>query len=274
MGAAVEPLFLDGPAGRIFAVYHAPVGQRRGGLVYVPPFAEEMNRSRRMATLQARSLAASGMGILLLDLFGTGDSAGDFEDARWPLGLGDVAAAATWLEAKAGAPVGLWGLRLGALLAATAAATQPGRFNKLLFWQPVTDGKAMLTQFLRIRVAASMAESTGEKTEELRARLVGGEPVEVAGYALSNDLAEALDAARMDKLRLPPAIPVHWFEVAAEPSERLLPAGQRVVEAWRHAGSPVTARTVPGDPFWTLQETTLAPELLAATTQAVETWPT
>ncbi|HEY9550049.1 MAG TPA: hypothetical protein VIR45_11165, partial [Kiloniellaceae bacterium] len=83
----MEALCLDGPAGPLFAVHHAaaPASRQGLGLVYLPPFAEEMNRSRRMAALQARRLAALGVDDLLLDPFGTGDSAGDFGDARWEI---------------------------------------------------------------------------------------------------------------------------------------------------------------------------------------------
>jgi exosortase A-associated hydrolase 2 len=184
-----------------------------------------------------------------------------------PLWLDDIAAAADWLDAQGGAVSCLWGLRLGALLAAQAAARQPARFKRLLLWQPVIDGKAMLTQFLRIRVAAAMAEGgAAEKTEDLRAQLAGGSSVEIAGYELSAGLAQAIDGMRIDRLGLAPDARVNWLDVAAEASDRLLPAGERVAEGWRQAGMSVSAATVPGDPFWTLQETTLAPALLAATT--------
>ena len=95
----------------------------RGALLYLPPFAEEANRSRRMAVLQARRLAARGWPVLLLDPFGTGDSAGAFHEARWELWLADAAQAAAWLATRwPGGSVTLWGLRLGALLAAALAA--------------------------------------------------------------------------------------------------------------------------------------------------------
>jgi exosortase A-associated hydrolase 2 len=277
---APQPVVIDSPSGRLFGVYHA--GARHSGprcaVLYVPPFAEEMNRSRRMAALQARALAASGVDTLLLDLFGTGDSAGNFRDARLPLWLGDIAAAAEWLEAqgsiKGRTSLCLWGLRLGALLACVAAAGQPQRFKRLLLWQPVTDGKVMLTQFLRIRVAAAMAEGGApEKTEELRAQLAAGASVEVAGYEVASELAQALDRLRMDGLDLGAAAPVTWLEVAAEASDRLLPASARVVEAWRKTATEVSTATVAGDPFWTLQETTLAPALLTATTGALQPCP-
>src|SRR3546814_14690353 len=100
----MEALFIDGPAWRLFAIHHAAAPHcRQGlGLVYLPPFAEEMNRSRRMAALQARALAALGIDVLLLDLFGTGDSAGDFRDARWEIWREDAMAAVAWLGARCG----------------------------------------------------------------------------------------------------------------------------------------------------------------------------
>ncbi len=40
-----NPMFLKGPAGPIFAIYHPPAAGTNslGTLIYVPPFAEEMN---------------------------------------------------------------------------------------------------------------------------------------------------------------------------------------------------------------------------------------
>jgi exosortase A-associated hydrolase 2 len=269
----IKPVFLDGSVGKLFAVYHPPsdIARSRGALVYVPPFAEEMNRSRRMAALQAQVFAAHGIAVLLLDLFGTGDSAGDFEDARWTTWLADIQAGADWLHAHDHVPVGLWGLRLGALLATIAAAHEPKRFQQLVLWQPVTSGKAMLSQFLRIRVAAGIGSSS-EKTADLRAQWERGEPVEVAGYMVSSELALAIDAARLDTIHPASGTRVMWFEVAAGKSEHVLPAGESTIETWRRAGIIVDARTVAGDPFWALQETTLAPDLITATRDTFETW--
>jgi len=91
--APADAFFLDTADGPRFCLFHAPSGECRGALVYIHPFAEEMNRSRRMAALQARALAAQGIGVLLLDLHGCGDSAGDFGDASWDGWLRDIAAA-------------------------------------------------------------------------------------------------------------------------------------------------------------------------------------
>jgi hypothetical protein len=75
----MHPAFIDGSGGRLFTLYFAPDAavSARGGLLFIPPFAEELNRSRHMVVKTARALAAAGWGVLLLDLFGTGDSEGD-----------------------------------------------------------------------------------------------------------------------------------------------------------------------------------------------------
>jgi exosortase A-associated hydrolase 2 len=272
----VQPVSFAGPAGQLIALYHPPAPHREdlGDVIYVAPFAEEMNRSRRMAALQARALAASGMGVLLLDLYGTGDSGGDFADARWDIWLGDIAAAADWLVEHRRGAVALWGLRLGGLLAAHAAAKQPGRFRRLMLWQPASEGKAVLTQFLRLRVAAAMGASAGrETTDQLRAELISDRSLEIAGYEVAPALAAAIDAARIDRLAAGDVGAVDWLEVAAEADRPLTPAAQRAVAALRQGGVSITAASVVGQQFWTTQEITLAPELLAVTQRLLTTCP-
>jgi len=260
-----EPVFLEGAAGRLFAVYHAPSASARRGiaLVYVPPFAEEMNRARRMAALQARALAEAGVPVLIPDLFGTGDSEGEFRDARWRLWQADIRAAGDWLRARHPGDIGLWGLRLGGLLAAELAAIDPGRFARVLLWQPVGDGKSMLTQFLRLRIAVAMQEGTRQTTEGLRAQLAAGNTLEVAGYEIAPELAAALDRAQLQLCR--PGATVDWLDISGEAEAGLAPARQRVVAGWRGAGVRVAADAVPGEPFWATQEVALAPQLIGAT---------
>ena len=87
----MQPFFLEGRGGPLFALYHPPLaGEPRAIVVHCPAFAEEMNKSRRMVALQARAFVEQGLGTLVFDLFGTGDSAGDFGDATWDGWLADV----------------------------------------------------------------------------------------------------------------------------------------------------------------------------------------
>ena len=272
----LEPLFIDGPAGRLFALYFAPAARsrpRRPAVLYLPPFAEEMNRARRMATLLGRMLAESGVGCLLLDPYGTGDSAGDFADARWDLWRDDAAEAARWLAARGHGDIAVLGLRLGAPLALELAAMDGSAVTKAVVWSPVLSGELFLNQFLRIRTAAGLAGGLagaggGETTKSLRARLHDGETLEIGGYALTPGLAEAISALDLVPLGAACPAPIDWLEICgggdgAPPA--LPPAGARAAERLRAAGADLSVTCIAGERFWAIEETVVIPELLNAT---------
>lgn len=278
--AQAEPFFLDGAPARRFCLFHPPAGACRGALLYVHPFAEEMNRSRRMAALQARALAQQGYGVLQIDLYGCGDSGGDFGDARWDIWKDDLARGAAWLAARCGQPLTLWGLRLGALLALDYARGAAHPIHSMLLWQPVTKGTAYLTQFLRLRLAGDLLDGGAAQggTDALRQALRAGETVEIAGYDLAPQLAAALDGLPALET-MTPSCPVHWFEAVsaaggASPTGvagGALPAGAaRVAAAWRERGVDLHLHALPGAPFWATPETTVNPAWLAATCAAME----
>ncbi len=264
--ARALPFFLDSLPGQRFCVYHPPAGTCRGAILYIHPFGEEMNKSRRAVALQARALSALGYGVLLLDLHGCGDSSGDFGEARWEHWQGDVAAGVGWLERELGRPVSLWGLRLGALLALEHAhAAAAGAIERVVLWQPVLAGGTFLKQFLRLRVAGEMmGEQKGGGTEALLAALHAGEALEIAGYELAPQLATAIETRSAAALTVR-SCPVHWLEVVSDPARPLPPASVRVIDGWRAAGVDVDAGNVPGQAFWATQEITDCPALMNAT---------
>lgn len=252
----------------MFQVLHEPAAvPPRGVVLYVHPLAEEMNKSRRMAAVQARALAARGFAVLMPDLYGCGDSAGDFADARWETWVEDLRRARDGLLARYGVPLVLWGLRAGCLLLNELHADCPEPPAAIVLWQPVANGELHLTQFLRLRMAAGMMDGAKETTGQLRARLDGGEVLEVAGYGLAPELATRLAAARLDPF---PDAPVGWFEVASAEGAQLPPASARIVDAWRADGLPVHTAAVHGEPFWTTQEIREAPPLIDETLRWLE----
>ena len=266
----LEAFFLPAGQGERFCLAHAPAGTPRGALVYVHPFAEEMHKSRRMAALQARSLAARGWLVLQLDLSGCGDSSGDFGEARWDAWAGDVRAGLEWARARAPGPLALWGLRLGATLACELAANAALGIERLVLWQPVTSGEQFMSQFLRLRLAAEMLGG-GAATSglgELRSQLAQGRTLEIAGYELHPDLARAIERAQLASLR--PAVKrVDWLELGAEAAPAVRPGSQRVVERWRAEGVDVRTASVAGEAFWSTIEITECTGLLEATQEAL-----
>jgi len=260
----MEALFAETDYGRRFCLYHPPAGAARGAVLYLHPFAEELNRTRRMAALQARRFADQGYAVLQWDLLGCGDSEGDFGDATWALWEHDVDAAIAWLGARCAAPLWLWGMRAGCLLAAGAARRHAGVAG-LLFWQPLLSGQQALRQFLRIKLAEQMLdEGKGEGAAALRARLQAGQGVEVAGYLLSPGLAAGLEAADM---ALPGSLRIESLEVG--PSGELAPALAAQAARWNAAGHRARAVAVRGAQFWQMAEPEEVPALLTATETAL-----
>lgn len=225
-----------------------------------------MNRSRRMVFLGAQAFARLGSGVLVIDLHGTGDSAGDFGEADWQMWRADLMAAIDWIRARGGVRLTLWGLRLGCALAVDVARSSAIPLERLLLWQPVASGKTHLTQFLRLRVAAqAFAGGPAESVQSLRDLLASGTSLEVAGYRLQPALAAAIDAVELNKASPLSGPSVRCFDVmeSAEPTSRNAP-GKQVVEAWIRSGVDVSYRLVEGHRFWQTQESTTAPNLIAA----------
>ena len=259
--------FLPAEPGNRFCIYHGPADGGTGcGFVYAHAFCEEMNKARRMAALQARRLAAAGHSVLLIDLFGCGDSSGDFGEARWEIWKRDLQIGLEWLRSRLNVPLGLWGLRLGATLAADVSRDPALGVERLLLWQPVSNGEQFLTQFLRVRLAAEMlAEGTAQSgVRELRETLARGVPLEIAGYDLHPRMAAEIDALRLADL-VPAVKRAHCLEVSVSVEPRISPATQHAIDAWRAKGLDVRAAAVTGEPFWSTMEITECEALLAAT---------
>lgn len=254
----------------LYAMAFAPVAESGEWVVHVPAFAEEMNKARRMVFLQASAFARAGFGVLVIDLYGTGDSAGDFGDARWDAWKGDLDVAIEYAKSRGAKRVALWGLRLGCLLAADVIAMCPASISRLLLWQPVISGQVFLAQFLRLRIAAQMGEGSKQDTvKSLRATLLAGTPIEVAGYRLRPDLAARIEALDLADLVPPRSTRVAWFDVVDAPGAELGVAGRRVIDRWQGDGIALERRAHRGDRFWSTQEIALVPSLIGDTTQAL-----
>lgn len=269
--ASFEAFFLDAAVGQRFCIFHTPGAGRQvlGALVYIHPFAEELNRSRRMVALQARAFARAGYAVLQIDLLGCGDSSGDFSDASWTAWLEDVALAQQWLEKRLVCPVWLWGLRAGSLLAVQAAWQAPSQTANLLLWQPVLSGRHLLTQFLRLKFTGDLVRGTlrGGGAEALLKQLLGGEPVEVAGYTLSPRLAEGLEQATLASVHSKSRLVC--FEVSNSQEPSLSPGMVAQLARWQGAGTEALGQCVQGASFWQTQEVEVCPELIDASLAAV-----
>lgn len=191
---APEPLTFGPEAARLSGWYHAPALPARGvGFVLCRPFGYEAMCTHPSLRRLACRLAEAGHPVLCYDHLGTGDSSGDLLHFDLVSGwLEGVDLAAQELRARSGArTVALFGVRLGATLAAQAAARRGG-VDALALFAPFRSGAEFLREARAFRLL---------KREEAPAD--GGE--EVAGYPLPGQACARLRAIDLCKLTAPPA---------------------------------------------------------------------
>lgn len=257
--------FIGAAGRRLFVLLRAPSLPEGECTLVVPPFAEEMNKSRRIVTDFARHARLQGRGVLCVDLAGTGDSEGEFADARIGRWIDDLSTAIAWSESLGWRVTSVLGIRFGALLAAVLVRRQALNLSRLVFWQPILNGSRMIDQFLRIRVMATrMGEGQAEAATELRARLKAGDRVEIAGYALSGELCADIDALDLQRELTAAFPPIRWLEVVADAEATMLPGTQRALEIARANGGRIEHAQVAGDPFWMATEIGTNPALVSA----------
>jgi exosortase A-associated hydrolase 2 len=254
--------FVSSGRGRIFVTARL-VGTRSPGVLVVPAFAEEMNKSRRMITELAIALASRGVSTIIPDLYGTGDSEGEFADATVAHWLDDLEAVTAW-SGQLGIEIrSILGVRFGGLLASEFVRKRRIGMQRCVFWQPIVDGARMLDQFLRLRVAAQMLGGTKESVAGLREALRNGR-VEVAGYELSAELVAGVDALKLtaEGARLLGCI--EWVELLRSAETPVGAPSVRAIDALKAAGCEVTLHTETGEPFWMSTEIVTSPAVVAA----------
>lgn len=269
MSAAADhnftPFFAITSHGARFAVEHLPIGKPRGAVLYVPPFAEEMNKSRRMSVLAAQRLANDGWHVIRPDLHGCGDSEGSFVDATWSSWFADLEFWLNWLESRTTGPILLWSVRAGALIVADWLSRSQTALP-LLLWHPTINGQQYLSQFLRLRAAAEMLDARSARgvVSRLKESLDSGSPVSVAGYMLGADLAKPLASSQ---LTLPSgySCPACILEITAAAHAEPAPAFVRIIQNWSDMGITASYYPVVGPKFWQTVEIETVPALLRAT---------
>lgn len=258
----LETAFLEGPNGPLFCLTFLPASRQKQCtqvIIHVPPFAEEMNKSRPMVSAQAKLMATMGYPVVLFDLFGTGDSSGQFEEASWESWIRDLQFVCEWAQANFSVDkLILWGLRAGCLLATACVQRDTHKVSRLIFWQPVVSGERVLTQFRRLDQLSLSVKPPG----------LGDSTAvpEIAGYRLNSELIAELSQADLGSCRIPPGVHLDWLEVTALEGLKLGHASEQALQTLREPPHPtICTGVVRGDPFWFTQEVSMVPALLEET---------
>lgn len=202
----VEPFFFGQTA--LYGCLH-PGSRTDRGAVICYPFGHEYITIHRAARQLATQISRAGLPTLRFDYSGTGDSAGDLEQARLDDWVGDIGRAADELRARTGvAQVSLIGIRLGAALALAASEGRQD-VESLALWDPVIWGRAYLrelnqdTRRMR-RVAHVLASPSRQGAAKRKSAGSGGvdrQPIEVLGFEVSKALASDLRGLELDTIK-------------------------------------------------------------------------
>lgn len=270
----MRPFFIKSISGNIFALYHSPANDApfKRNILFIPPFAEELNRSRHMINRQARAFTESGYGVLVVDLYGTGDSEGGFGDATIPIWQQDILAAVEWLSGISDSPPILWAMRSGALISTDLVQQYPDLTDRMILWSPTGNGKKFITQYMRIKLAADVTGRSGDTKvtiNDLWAQFAAGQNLEIAGYALSPEMARGFSALSLNNMILPPEMHIKWIETSLMDPAKLSPASLGIIDTWNKNDLQVSAMAVNDVSFWTLQEPEMANDYIEQTLKLI-----
>jgi len=138
---------------RLFGVYHAPETSRAApaGVVICQPFGHEYIRAHRALRNLAVRLSGAGLHVMRFDYYGSGDSAGEGDEATLAQWKADVGSAIDELKDMSDlSRVSLIGVRLGATLAAVAFAERKD-VDTMVLWDPVVRGEDYLREILDLQ---------------------------------------------------------------------------------------------------------------------------
>lgn len=241
-----------------FGWFHAARFPARDvGVVLCRPIGYESICAYGTYTQLAETLAYAGFDVIRFDYHGTGDSAGgDADPDRVCSWIDSIKAAVNELKRLAGVSrVCLFGLRLGATLAAQAAC-RLGGVESLVMWAPCATGRA----FARELRAAGASRSTVKGAAESK-------DIEALGYFYTAQTLQDLDALECQRFDIRPAKSVLILGRDDLPGEGPLP------NKYREMGMQTSFAAVPGYAVMMAEprETLLAPETLGLITNWLST---
>ncbi len=246
---------------RLFGVLHQPRHQARVGLVFCPPFGEEMTGTYSRLATWAKELAEEGVAGLRFHPYGTGESNGSSAEFTLETAASDANMAVRYLRERMGLlQVGLFGLRFGASVAVRAASV--ARPDFLLLWSPIVNLRQYARELLRLQLTKELVHQRHDRVRVTRQSMVeeleAGRPVDILGSDFSPALYRQMTASPSwpDE---PPAPRVLWL---ARPPE--VGQAESIVAGWRARGSQVELRTLSELIFWEEASTTLPGQFAAA----------
>jgi len=266
----IKAEFRQFSAARLFCLKTSKKHSKASSVVLiVPPFAEEMNKSRKMMSLLLAKIASDDTCGYLFDLYGTGDSEGDFSQATWDMWRLNLIDMLDYIGAQEGVEqISIVAIRTGALLVNSVLAEEhavSSKISSVHYWNPVFNASLFIAQFLRLKLAANMMRSNGPKVgvKDLRQQLQDEGELEVAGYTLNQDLIEGMEAAAFALHPSMARLDLHFYELSA--LKQITPGLMKKISELGGEADLRFTHVVDGAQFWSTQEVSICEPLLSLT---------
>jgi alpha-beta hydrolase superfamily lysophospholipase len=238
-----QPLYFDSGRDHLFAWLHRPSKpvESNLGVVICSPFGYESICAHRSVRDFAESIAAAGIPALRFDYLGTGDSADIDENTdHVKLWSQDVIAAIRELRHRTGVDrICLLGIRLGALLAALAAA-ECRMVESLILIGPVISGRRYVRELRTTQLAGiALSGSSGSRGETDTNRSIPA-ALEAGGFSLSAATLQTLTSVDLLTAAPPPVRSILILD------NDKLPSAKRWAESLAHSEIKLEYRSLPG----------------------------
>jgi alpha-beta hydrolase superfamily lysophospholipase len=236
-------LYFESGDDHLFAWLHQPStpSQQKLGVVICSPFGYESICAHRSVRLFAETIADAGIPALRFDYSGSGDSADIDENSdivkRWTQ---DVISAIRELRHRTGVErICLLGIRLGALLAALAAAECP-MVESLVLVGPVVSGRRYVRELRMTQLAGTAMSGATNPDGDAEVSRATSKTLEAGGFSLSAATLQSLAAADLQAAALPAVRSMLILD------NDTLPSAKRWAESLSQSGIELDYRTLPG----------------------------
>lgn len=233
----------------LFGVLLVPRTPAAHGVVFCPPYGDELVHGYRAQVEHARTLARAGFASLRFHYAGTGESEGTSHALSLASMIDDIGAAIELLKSRTRvAQVALIGARLGASVA-LLCARRSHETIPLVLHAPIVDGRRYLDELLAVRQVAEIARNVRPtKRAVMTQQLAEDGKLELFGDHVGRDFTEQLGALQLTQacgiLTAPCAI-------STPAGKRYKQAARALAAALREARSTVTEWLDVECEFWT-----------------------
>jgi alpha/beta superfamily hydrolase len=186
--------------------------RQRAFAVVVPPLFEELARTRKALVTLARDLAQRGVDVVRFDYFGTGLSAGKFEQFTVEGAREQLDEVMNYCRDQGATRLHLIGVRFGGYLALSNLLSSSAPCDNVVAWEPTTDLSSHIEDLFGSEAANQLITYGRARYSkpEILANLHRNGSALIAGYRLSDRAYEEFAGA-----------PVLSFEVLRKVSEKI-----------------------------------------------------